>query len=92
MSAVATYAVAVHFGVDSCAAGFSVLEFFQNQQAGAFAEDKAVAVAIEGPAGFFGVIVTLGKAPHGGKGAEADGRKWRPRFRRKRRRRFRRRE
>ena len=75
MSAVATDAVPVHFGVDSRAAGFCVLEFFQDQQAGAFAENKAVAVAIEGSAGFFGIVVALGQGAHGGKGAQADGRK-----------------
>ena len=41
-------------------------------QPGAFAEDEAVAVAVEGAAGVGRVVVPLRKGPHGGERAEAD--------------------
>ena len=72
MAGVATHAVAVHFAVDAGAAGLGVLQFFEHQQPGAFAEDEAVAVAVEGATGVGRIVVPLGKRPHGGEGAQAD--------------------
>ena len=64
-------AVAEHLGVDPCAAGLGVLEFFQDQHAGPFAEHEAVAVGVEGAAGAGRIVVPLGEGPHGREGAEA---------------------
>ena len=43
--------------------GFGVFEFFEHEDAGAFAEHKAIAVFIERPAGPFGCVVALRKVP-----------------------------
>ena len=51
VAAVGADAVAEHLGVDLRAAGLGVLQFFEHQHAGPFAEHEAVAVAVEGPAG-----------------------------------------
>ena len=44
-------AVAEQFGIDAGAALLGVLEFFEDEDAGALAQDEAVAVLVERPAG-----------------------------------------
>ncbi len=50
-----------------------VFQLFQDQDAGAFADDESVAGLIPGTAGFFGIIVASGERPHGGESAHAHG-------------------
>ena len=50
-------AVAENFAVDFRAAGFGVIELFEHEHAGAFAEDEAIAIFIEGARGFGGSVV-----------------------------------
>ena len=56
-------AVPDDFAVNFRAAFFGVFEFFEDEDAGAFAEDKAVASFIEGARGFFRLVV--GRAESG---------------------------
>ena len=69
VAAVGAHAVAEHFGVDVGAAGLGVLQFLEHEHAGPFAQDEAVAVAVEGAAGARRVVVALREGPHGGKAA-----------------------
>ena len=48
---VGSRAVADDLAVDPCAPGPGVLELFEDQHAGPFAQDEAVAIAVEGAAG-----------------------------------------
>ena len=50
-------AVAGHFGVDAGAAALGVLQLFEHQHAGPFAQDEAVAVQIERPRRLLRVLV-----------------------------------
>src|SRR5262249_33001834 len=61
-------AVAGQLGVDPGAAAFGVPQLLEDQHAGALAQDEAVAVAVEGPAGLPGGVVALGQ---GGEQVEA---------------------
>ena len=70
---VAGHAIAGNFGEDGRAAPFGVLEFFEHQDARAFAHDEAVAIFIPGTAGFFGIVIARGKGAHGGESADAHG-------------------
>ena len=67
MVGVAGGAVAGDFGVDSGAPCFGVLQFFQDQDAGAFAHDKAVPFLIKGNGG----TVRVGRAGEGSHVVEA---------------------
>src|SRR5882762_5187033 len=73
MVGVSGHAVAGNFGKDGCAAFLGVLELFQNQDAGALAHHKTVAVLVPGTAGFLRLVVAGGKCAHGGKSADAHG-------------------
>src|SRR5258708_2024913 len=50
-----------------------MLQFFKNQNAGAFAHHEAVAVLVPGTAGASGIVVASGKRAHGGESADAHG-------------------
>ena len=65
------HAVADDLGEDLRAAGFGELELFEDEDAGAFADDEAVAVLVEGAAGVGGVVVAGGEGLHGGEPADA---------------------
>ena len=52
---------AEELGVDRGAALAGVFVFFEDDDAGPFAEDEAVAVLVEGPAGRLRVVVALGE-------------------------------
>ena len=65
------HAVADDLGEDLCAAGLGELELFEDEDAGAFADDEAVAVLVEGAAGVGGVVVAGGEGLHGGEAADA---------------------
>ena len=67
------HAVADDFGEDLCAAGFGELELFEDEDAGAFADDEAVAVLVEGAAGVGGVVVAGGESLHGGEACRRRG-------------------
>ena len=56
-------AAAEQLGVDAGAARAGVLEFFEDEDAGPFAEDEAVAVLVEGPAGALRVVVARRTGP-----------------------------
>ena len=51
-----------------------MLEFFENHDAGAFANHEAIAVVVPGTAGAGGVVIAGGKRAHGGESADAHGR------------------
>ena len=76
-------AIAHHFGIDPGAAGPGMFQFFQLQQAGAFTDDEAVAVGVEGagsPGGF--IIVMGGQGLQGRETGHAQGgSRWLPRRR-----------
>ena len=50
-----------------------MLEFFENQNACAFAHDEAVAILVPGTAGASGIVVARGERAHGGESADAHG-------------------
>ena len=54
---------AEHLGVDACAALASVFEFLQDEDAGSLAQDEAVAVLVERPAGRLWVVVAVATGP-----------------------------
>ena len=62
MEGVAAHAVADDFGQDGRAAPFGEFEFFENQDARAFADDESVAIAVEGPRSVRGIVVALRQA------------------------------
>src|ERR1700693_5555452 len=67
------HTVANHFRQDGSAPAAGMLEFFQNQDAGAFTHHEAVAVLVPGTAGASGVVIASGKRAHGGEPADAHG-------------------
>src|SRR5439155_22349457 len=71
---VGAHSVTEQFGINLGAAFFGVLQLFQQQNAGALADHKAVAVFIERAAGSFRIVVAGGEGAHGGKSADAHGR------------------
>ncbi len=73
MEGVGGQAVADDLGEDLCAACFGELELFEDEDAGAFADDEAVAVLVEGAAGVGGVVVASGESSHGGESGDAEG-------------------
>ena len=50
-----------------------MLQLFQDEDAGAFADDEAVAVLVPGAAGALGLVIAGGERAHGGKTADAHG-------------------
>src|SRR5450759_796756 len=70
---VRAHAVADDFGQDGSVPAAGMLEFFENQDAGAFAHHEAVAVLVPGTAGASGVVIASGKRAHGGESADAHG-------------------
>src|SRR5258708_11542294 len=68
------HTVANYFRQDGSAAAASMLEFFENQDAGAFAHHEAIAVLVPGPAGASGIVVASRKRAHGGESADTHGR------------------
>ena len=66
-------AVAGQFGQDVRAALLGVLQFLDDDDAGAFAHDEAVAVLVEGTRGVFRIVVARAQGAHGGKTAHAEG-------------------
>ena len=71
MEGVGAHAVADDLGEDVGAAGLGELELFEDEDAGAFADDKAVAVLVEGAGGVRGVVVAGGEGLHGSEAADA---------------------
>ncbi len=68
---VAGHAIAGDFGKNRSAALSGVFEFFEHQNACAFAHHKAVAIFVPGTAGFFGIVIARGKRAHGGESANS---------------------
>src|SRR5206468_132700 len=62
---IGTAAGAEKLGVDGGAALAGVLVFLEDDQAGAFAEDEAVAILVERPAGALGVVVAQRQGARG---------------------------
>ena len=50
-----------------------MFQFFQDEDAGAFADDEAIAIFVEGTAGVRGIVIARGKRAHGGETADAHG-------------------
>ena len=71
---VGAHAVADDLGKNLCTARLGELEFFKNENSGAFADDKSVAVLVERTAGVFGIVVARGERAHGGESSDAHGR------------------
>src|ERR1035437_2507853 len=67
------HTVANQFRQDGRAAAAGMLEFFEDEDAGAFAHDEAVAILVPGTAGAGGVVIARGKCAHGGESAYAHG-------------------
>ena len=70
---VGAHAIADDFREDGRAAAAGVFEFFENQNAGAFAHDEAIAVFVPGTAGAGRIVVARGERAHGGESADAHG-------------------
>ena len=68
---VAAHAVADDFGKDAGAALPGVLEFLEDQDAGALSDDETIALVVPGPGSAFRLVVALGQGPHGGEPADA---------------------
>ena len=66
-------AVTGNFAINFRAALFRVFQFFQNQNARAFAHDKSVTIFVERTRGVFGIVVARAHRAHGAKSADADG-------------------
>src|SRR5690606_8214085 len=71
--AVGGHAVAENFGQNLRPAGPRVLVLFEDDDAGPFGQDEAVAVAIEGSRGSLGIVVAGGEGLHAGKARQAHG-------------------
>src|SRR5882762_1074640 len=67
------HAVADDFGQDGSAPAAGMLEFFENQDAGAFAHHEAIAVLVPWTAGASGIVIASRKSAHGGKSADTHG-------------------
>ena len=59
-------------GVAAHAAGLGELELLENEDAGAFAADEAVAILVKGAAGVGGVVVAGGEGLHGSEAADRE--------------------
>ncbi len=68
---VAAHPVADHLGQDGRAAALGHLQRLQDQDAGALADDEAVALGVERAAGALRLVVAGGQRPHGGEAAHA---------------------
>src|SRR5208283_5628399 len=66
-------AIANDFGEDGRTAAAGVLQFLQDQNAGALAHDEAIAIFVPGTAGASRIVVARGKRAHGGESADAHG-------------------
>ena len=58
VKSIPAHAVADYLGQNLGSSRFSELELFQNQDAGAFPNDEAIAVAIPRPAGTGGIFIS----------------------------------
>src|ERR1700730_19303837 len=67
------HTVANHFRQDGSAAAAGMLEFFENQDAGAFAHHEAIAVLVPRTAGASGIVIGSRKRAHGGESSDAHG-------------------
>src|SRR5579863_1835862 len=74
MVRVAGHTVANDFSEDRSVAFLRVLEGFEDENARAFTDDKAVAIGVERAAGVRGIVIAGGKSAHGGETADAHGR------------------
>ena len=68
---IGAHAFAGELSVDLGTARLGVLQFFEDEAAGAFAHDETVAAGAEGAAGVLGVVVAGGEGLHGGETAYA---------------------
>ena len=50
-----------------------MFEFLEDEDAGAFAHDEAVAIRVKGSRGALGFVVAGAHGPHGAKAADAQG-------------------
>ncbi len=64
MERVGGEAVSCDFTIDFRAARFGVLEFFHDNNSGAFANNKAVAITVERAGGAFGFVVAVAQRFH----------------------------
>ena len=69
MEGVGAHAVADDFTENLRAACLGELQLFQDEDARAFADHKAVAILVQGAAGVVGIIVAGGEGLHGGESA-----------------------
>ena len=67
------HAITNQLGEDGSVAAASVFEFFENEDACAFAHDEAVTIFVPGAAGAGGIVVAGGKGAHGGESANSHG-------------------
>src|SRR5229473_1335943 len=67
------HTVADYFRQDGSAAAAGMLEFFENQDAGAFAHHEAIAVLVPRTAGASGIVIASRKRAHGGESSDAHG-------------------
>src|SRR6202521_1282746 len=70
---VAAHAVANDFSQDRSVALPGIFQLFKDQDARAFADDKAVAVLVPRSAGFFGIVIARGKSAHSRESANPHG-------------------
>ena len=73
MIGVRAHAITDDFGQDGRAAAAGMLQFFQDQNAGAFTHDEAVAILVPGTAGASRIVVAGGKRAHSSESAYAHG-------------------
>ena len=62
-----------NFGEDIGIAAAGVFKLFEDEDAGAFPNDEAVALRIPRTTGFVGLIITSGKSTHGGESTDPHG-------------------
>ena len=67
------HAVAHDFSNDGGVAALGVLERFEDEDAGAFTDDEAVALGVKGAAGALGLVIARGEGFHGRETADAHG-------------------
>ena len=71
---VRTHAITDNLGQDGSATTSRVFQFFENQNARAFTDDKAIAILVPGTAGARGIVVARRECAHGSESADAHGR------------------
>src|SRR6058998_3584876 len=74
MESVSGHSIANHLAVDARAAAFGKFQFFQDQNAGAFADYESIAMQLEWPRSMLRIVITRGQGAQRPKAGDAHGR------------------